>query len=269
MKRFLIISLFLIGTFFAASSKQLKEGEQLNESIIVIPFSDAAKATDSYITWELEGDWSQFDFSFSQGNLSSDGRLYTIYANEYKDRVFGLDGIAIVINGMKKPEAKQCHLDMVCTEVSDNLQLDGYSKDELDVHMTIDYIREPFWLRHLVAEIICVVLILILLLVLNVTAKFPGGLLQLNRDEIMLKGRKSVSLKEELSNNGIDLEEGADVILVKKRFGTFNGPCIKEIKNCLLERDGELLSKGAIILDGEEIHGLKDINGVEIIIRFC
>jgi hypothetical protein len=120
----------------------------------------------------------------------------------------------------------------------------------------------------LIAGGILVVLSAIIALILILTAKFPGGVLQLGREEVYLKGKSKVSVRKELEQLGIDLEGASDVVFVKKRFGRFQGPCIKQMVDCSLERDGEYVSPGAVLLQDEELKGLKDIQGNDVLLRY-
>lgn len=267
MKKAFITSIFLVCTCFNAVSRDLHQDEELVKSIMELEFDEQAKASNAFITWELVGDWDKFIIDFSQGNF--DGKLLTVSANEYKDLVDGNEGIALSIKGKPKTGQGNYRLSMKVSEVSDELD---FLKDELELDMNINYILPPppsLLERLLVPGVILLALILILITVLHLTAKFPSGLLQLGRDEVNIKGKKMISIKNELEKMGVQLESDTDVIFMKKRFGSFQGPCIKEMKNCALEREGVYLSKGAVILPDEEIHGLKDLNGNEIIIRYC
>ena len=267
MKKAIITGIFLVCTCFTAVSRDLHQNEKLVKSIMELEFDEQAKASNAFITWELVGDWDKFVYGFSQGSLN--GNTLTINANEYKDFVDGNEGIALSIQGKSKTDQGNYRLSMKVSDVSDALD---FLKDELELDMNINYILPPppsLLERLFVPGIILLALILILIIVLNVTAKFPSGLLQLGHDEVNIKGKKMVSVKNELEKMGVQLESDTDVIFVKKRFGSFQGPCVKEMKNCALEREGVYLSKGAVILPDEEIHGLKDLNGNEIIIRYC
>lgn len=269
MKKVIIIGILMVCTCFTAVSRDLHQGEKLVKSIMELEFDEQCMATNAFVTWELVGDWDLFDYSFSQGELSNKGKLLTINANEYKDFLDGYEGIALSIQGKPKTPQGNYRLSMIVSEVSDELD---FVKEDLDLDMNINYILPPpppLWKRLLVPCIILAVLVLIAILVLHITAKFPKGLLQLGREEVDLTGKKMVSLKEELDKLGVELESGTDVILVKKRFGSYQGPTVKEMKNCALERDGVYLSRGAVILPDEEIHGLKDLQGNEILIRYC
>lgn len=267
MKRLLFVYSLLCCISIPALSRDLHKGELLVKSIMELEFNEQAIEADAYIVWELSGDWDKFEYSFTQGTCKN-GQL-TLKASEYQDFCNGQYGIAISLQGKSKTKGGNYSLFMKVLEVSEELE---FSKEELNCDMKITYILpppEPIWKKLLVPGIIVVVLILILLLVLHITAKFPTCTMQLNREEISLGGKKSVSVKEELMKLGIELEEGTDVVLVKNRFGAFNGPVIKKTENCLLECAGELMSKGNVILLDEEVRGLKDIDGNEIIIRCC
>lgn len=267
MKRIIIIGILLACTCLMAVSRDLHQGEKLVKSIIELEFDDQAKAANSFVTWELDGDWDKFDFGFSQGVI--EGNLLTINANEYKEFLDGENGIALSLQGKPKTEQGTYRLSMVVTNVSEDLE---FLKEDLDLDMNVNYILPPpppLWKRLLVPAIVLLALILIILLVLHVTAKFPKGLLQLGRDEISLKGKKVVSVRKELEKLGTQLEGDSDVIFIKKRFGSFQGPVVKEMKGCSLELNGNFISRGTVLHPDEELHGLKDCNGDEIIIRYC
>lgn len=270
MKRIIITGLCCmvacVGIMAAPLSKDLKKGEKLTLNLELV-LTDEAKEDGEFISWELGGDWDKFDYSFSQGDLKDN--KFTINTVEYKDFVSGEDGIAIAITGKSKTEAATYNLYMKVTDVSDGLSI---SNGELNLDLSVNYILPPpppVWQQLLIPTVILVVLIFIVVIVLKVTAKFPRGLLQLGREEISLKGKSRISVKEELEKHEIYLEDGCDIVFVKKRFGRFQGPCIKEIHNCALERDDSFLSQGTIILPGEELAGLRDLNGNEIVIRYC
>ena len=266
MKRALLIGILLVFSCFSAVSKDLHQGEKFVKTIIKLNFDEDAKAADAFVIWELVGDWDKFDYGFSQGSL--DGNTLTVKANEYKAFVDGNEGIAISLQGKSKTEEGNYTLSMKVKDVSDDLE---FKKDRLNLDMNINYLLPPptpLWIKLLIAGAILLVLVLLILLVLHVTAKFPRGLLQLGQDSVKLKGKKRISVKEELEKMNVTLAEDTDVILVKKRFGAFQGPCIKEMKKCDLERDGEYLTPGSIIHFEEEIKGLRDINGNDIIIIY-
>ena len=54
---------------------------QLTKSL-ELEFDDLAVESEAYITWELDGDWDKFEYSFSQGEL--DDNLFTVYAADYR-----------------------------------------------------------------------------------------------------------------------------------------------------------------------------------------
>lgn len=265
MKKLLILFMALLATAsMSANSIDLMQGKTLTIGFD-FAFDDQAKADEAYVTWELLGDWNLFDYNFSQGTIDEKTGDFTVRALEYKDY---LDGIVLSIAGKPKTPKGNYNLSIKVKEAS-NVDID---KDVIELDLNINYLLPPpppIWKRLLVPAIILAVLALIVILVLHFTAKFPKGLLQLGRDEVELKGKKIVSIKEELDKLGVELESGTDVVLVKKRFGTYQGPSVKEMRNCVLERDGVYLSKGAVILPDEEIHGLTDIQGNEILIRYC
>ncbi len=269
MKRVFITGFYLliacVGVIAAPIEKDLNKDSEMILNL-EMGFSDSAKEEGAFVSWELIGDWDKFDYSFSQGSLENN--VFTIRAAEYKEFINGESGIALVISGKPKIEDATYNLSMKVVNVSDGLD---FPKEDLNLNMSVNYILPPpppIWERMLVPAIILVVLSLIVWLVLNITAKFPRGLLQLGRDEVILKGKSRVSVKEELEKMGVILDD-CDVVFVKKRFGRFQGPCIKELQNCVLEREGVYVSKGTVLLPDEELRGLTDINGNEIIIRYC
>ncbi|MBQ7852116.1 MAG: hypothetical protein IJ342_04470 [Muribaculaceae bacterium] len=270
MKRIFITGFCLlvacVGIMAVPIAKDLNEGNKLSLNL-ELEFPEDAKEENAFISWELVGDWDKFDYCFSQGRLENN--IFTIDAVSYKEFFDGENGIALIITGKPETEDATYNLSMKVLNVSDDLD---FPKEELDLNLSVHYILPPpppLWERLLVPAIILVVLILIVWIVLKVTAKFPDGLLQLGREEINIKGKSRISVKEELEKLGITLEDDCDVILVKKRFTSFQGPCFAEIRNCALERDGVFVSKGMVLLPEEELSGLKDINGNEIIIRYC
>lgn len=270
MKRVFIIVSCLLVTYASIMAtpvtKELKEGDKLTLNL-ELEFTDNAKEEGEFISWELVGDWDKFEYVFSQGNVI--GNIYTIKSTEYQDFVGGENGIAITIKGKSDTEDAIYNLSMKITDVSDGLSI---SKEEFDLELDIHYILpppRPMWEVMLIVFGILLALVLIAVIILKITARFPGGILQLGRDEISLKGKSRVSIKEELNKLNITLKDDCDVIFVKKRFGRFQGPCIKEIHNCALERDGIYVYKGTILLPEEELRGLEDTNGNEIIIRYC
>lgn len=245
----------------------LNEGETLTWEIKALDFTDEAIESGAFISWEMVGDWDKFDYAFSQGTVENN--VYTIRADEYESFVEGTEGLAVDISGKPKIEKRVYNLSLKTKEVSKDLEFD---KENADAELSFQYLPippMPWWLKLLIAGAILLVLVLLILLVLHVTAKFPRGLLQLGRDSVRLKGKKRISVKEELDKMGISVANDADVIFVKKRFASFQGPSIKEMKNCELERYGTPLSKGAVIHLEEEIKGVKDLNGNDIIIRYC
>lgn len=263
MKRVLFLFV-LMGLCWTAFTKDLMQGDEFSVSMELEFRSDPS----AFISWNLVGDdWDLFDYSFSQGSIN--GKIYTIKASEYKDLVDGKDGITLTVKGKPKTKAGNYNLKMQVANVSDGL---GFTKKDLELSLDINYILPPpvpIWKRLLVPGIILLALVALILLVLNLTSKFPKGLLQVGREEISLKGKKEISLQKELSNLGIALEDGVDVIFDKKRFGAFQGPRIKKMHNCLLEREGMFLSIGSIILPDEDVTGLVDINGNQLPIHFC
>lgn len=270
MKRIIITGLcFLMacaGMMAAPITKDLHKGDKLTLNLELV-FNDEAKEEGGFISWELVGDWDKFDYRFSQGSVKD--KIFTIKAAEYNDFFDGEEGIALIINGKSKTEAETYNLSMKVSNVLDGMI---FPKDKLNLDLAVRYILPPpppLWETLLIPCIILLILVIIVVIVLKVTEKFPKGLLQLGREEVYLKGKSRVSVKEELEKQGIMLEDDCDIIFVKKRFGSFQGPCIKEMRNCALELDGSFVSRGKVLLPGEELTGLKDSNGNEIIIRFC
>lgn len=267
MKKVIIIGILSVCMCFTAVSKNLHQGEKIVRSIMELEFDEQAKAANAFVTWELVGDWGKFDYSFSQGSLN--GNALTINANEYKDFVDGNEGIALSLQGQPKTDEGNYRLLMKVKDVSDNLD---FEKDDLNFEMNINYLLPPptpLWIKIAIVGGILLALLLIVLLVLHVTAKFPKGILQLGHNEVRLKGKKRISVKDELVKLGVTLPDDTDVVFVKKRFASFQGPCIKEAKNCTLNRYGSNLSNGSVIRPDEEIKGLTSIEGKEIIIRYC
>lgn len=270
MKKTLFTVLILACFSLTAKSEKLMDSLKQDDSrkiCMELEINQEAKESQAFISWELNGDWDLFDYQFSQGIL--EGNLFTIKANEYKDFVGGEEGIALTFKGKPKTESGNYNLKMTVQDVSDELD---FPKDGLNLDMDIVYLLPPpppIWKRLLVPAIILMALVLILLLVMHLTAKFPKGLLQLGRDEISLKGKKVVSVRKELEKLGTQLEGDSDVIFIKKRFGSFQGPVVKEMKGCSLELNGNFISRGTVLHPDEELHGLKDGNGDEIIIRYC
>ncbi|MBQ8695302.1 MAG: hypothetical protein IKL56_06380 [Bacteroidaceae bacterium] len=268
MKKIIVAGIFILMSCISVSSKPisktLNQGETLKQNL-KLNFNETAKEEKAFISWELSGDWDKFDYRFSQGKLK--GNVFTIKASEYKKFTDGEDGIALTISGKRKTEDATYNLSMKVAEVSDGLE---FLKERLNLDLSINYLLPPpppIWQVLLVPAIIVLVLAMIVIIVLKVTAKFPNGLLQLGREEVYLKGKSRVSVKEELAKLGIEID--GDVVFVKKRFGRFQGPCIKSIQNFAIERDGMFVSRGAILLPDEELRGVTDINNKEIIIRYC
>ena len=146
-----------------------------------------------------------------------------------------------------------------------------FPKDALNADFQINYLLPPpppLWKQLLVPFIVLIILALIVLWGLDAAAKFPKGLLQLGNDTVKLKGKKKVSVKDELKKTGVILADGTDVVLVRKKFVSFQGPCIKEINNCALQCNGAMLTKGKVIRRQQEVKGLFDLNGTEISIRY-
>lgn len=266
MKKNIIIVALLSLIGLTASAEVLKQGETLVKSL-ELEFDDQAKEDDVFISWELNGDWDKFDYSFSQGTLEDN--IFTIRANEYKDFASGHEGIALTIEGKPKTREDNYTLSMHVTEVSDDLD---FPKDAFNADFSIEYLLPPpppLWKRLLIPAIILIVLALFIAWLLDYLAKFPKGLLQIGNNTVKLKGKKEVSVKEELKKMGTQLPDGTEVVLYKKRFGTFRGPCIKELKNCVLQSNGALLTRGKVMRRQQEVKGLKDTTGKEISIRYC
>ncbi len=268
MKRVIIIGFYLlitcVGLVAAPMDTELNKGDKLTLNLELV-FSNNAKEEGAFISWELVGDWDKFDYSFSQGVLEDN--IFTVKAADYKEFMSGESGIAVVIAGKPKIEDAAYSLLMKVIDVSESLD---FPKDELDLNMNIHYILPPpppVYQRLILPVTILVVLSLIIWLVFSITARFPNGSLQLGRDEVNLKGKSRVSVKDELEKLGVVLDD-CDVVFIKKRFVSFQGPCIKELHNCTLERDGIYVSKGTVLLPEEELRGLTDNNGNEIIIRY-
>lgn len=261
MKKYFLLCILFAAFGWIATAKDLQEGETLVKTL-KLGFNDEAKASNAFISWDLVGDWDKFNVSFSQGTLNKN--TFTVKAKEYKDFADGKNGIALTVQAKPKTPKGEYSLSMKVKEVSDEL---NFPKNSLNLNINVNYLPpEPDLLKILLKYgSILLALGLITWLVLHFTAKFPGGYLQVGRDEVSLKGKKEVSLKKEL---GVEFADDADVVFVKKRLGSFQGPRIKEMKNCSLERDGVYLSKGTVILLDEEIRGLKDSSGNEVIIRY-
>lgn len=266
MKHQIIIVALMVFVCMTASAEVLKQGGKLIKSL-ELEFDEQAKADNAFISWELSGDWDKFDFSFSQGEL--EGNVFTITATTYKAFADGNEGIALSIVGKPKTDEGNYNLMMRVKEVTEDLD---FPKESLNADFQIQYILPPpppLWKRILLPTIILILLALIIGVILHVTSKFPKGILQFGHEEVKLRGKKRVSAKEELEKRGIQLPEGTDIIFVKKRFASFSGPCIKKMYNCTLERDGSFLTKGSIIRLEEEVKGLIDSNGNELLIRYC
>lgn len=267
MKKSFIILVLMAFAIMPTKADNLKQGEKLVKSL-ELEFDEQAKTDDVFISWELSGDWDKFDYSFSQGTLEDN--VFTIRANEYKGFVNGHEGIALTIEGKSKTEEGDYNLSLRVKEVTDNLD---FPKNALNADFQITYILPPpppLWKQFLVPGLIILALILGGLLVFHFSAKFPDGLLQLGHDEIELKGRKKISVKKELEKIGRNVNTEMDVVLIRKRFVSYQGPTIKEMKGCELHKsDGSLLGTGDVIYPDETIYGLKDANDDDIIIRQC
>ncbi len=266
MKKLIIFSYFLAMLSIPCVAEELWQGDKLVKNL-ELEFDDRAKVNNGFITWELSGDWDKFDYDFSQGKLHKN--VFTIHANEYKDFANGEAGIALTIVGKSKTPQGDYTLSMHVTEVSDDLE---FPKEELDADFHINYLLPPpppLWKRLLVPGIVLLALIIIFLIVLDRTARFPKGLLQIGHYEVKLKGKKMVSVREEMDKNSISLPSDTDVVFVKKRFASFQGPCVKEMKNCILELNGLLLTKGMVVHLDDEVKGLTDTNRNELVIRYC
>lgn len=270
MKRIFVAGIFFLvaclGMSAAPVNKELKQGETLKMNL-KLSFSEDAQQNNAFVTWELTGDWEKFDYKFSQGELK--GNILTVKAADYKAFANGEDGVALVITGKKKTEDATYNLVMKVKDVSANLD---FPRNKMNLDMNVHYILPPppsIWLILAIVGGVLAVLGAIVALVLHVTAKFPKGLLQIGREEVYLKGKKQVSVRKELEKVGIELEGASDVIFDKKRFGAFQGPRIKQMIDCALERDGEFVSRGSVLLPTEELKGLKDVQGNEIVIIYC
>lgn len=265
MKKILTILALMAITGMVAKADDLKQGGKIVKTL-ELEFDDQAKEDDVFITWELSGDWDKFEYSFSQGTLKDN--TFTIRAKEYKEFVSGHDGIALTIEGKEDTSDGDYDLAIHVTEVTNNLD---FEKETLNGEFHITYILPPpmpWWQKLLILAGILIVLGLLIAWVLSSQAKFPKGLLQLGHDSVSLKGKKEVSVKVELEKMCIQLEEGKEIVFIKKRFATFNGPCVKEIKGCVLERNGSYVTKGTVVMPNEDVTGLTDANGNEIIIRY-
>ena len=249
------------------TAEVLNKGEEFVKRL-ELEFDDQAKADNVFITWKLSGDWEKFDYSFSQGTLKEN--KYTIRAKDYKNFVDGNEGITLIVNGKSDTKAGDYTLSMRVTDVTEDLI---FSKDVLNADFRISYVLPPpppLWKRIFPYAIALIALIFLTLLVLHFSAKFPNCMLQLGNDVVELKGRKKISVRKELENLGRTVGADMDVVLVKKRFVSYQGPTIKEIKGCELKRaDGSPLEIGDSIYPDETIFGLKDSMGNDIIIRQC
>lgn len=265
MKRLAFLGALVLSTSLMAAPMVLNQEEEFVKCL-ELDIPDEAKTDNIFISWKLVGDWDKFDYQFSQGTLDND--VFTIKASEYQAVVDGKKGITLTAKGKPKTDQGLYNLSLKLYNYSEEVEI----PNGLDLNLEIDYQLpppEPIWKTLLKYGIILLALGLITWLVLNTTAKFPKGLLQLGRDEVSLKGKKRISVKEELEKMGTTLEEGTDVVFVKKRFGRFQGPCIKVMSNCSLEREGLFVSKGTVLLPDEELRGLTDIHGNEVLIRYC
>jgi hypothetical protein len=265
MKKVLFILSLMAFAITQAKADNLKQGDKMVKSL-ELEFDQQAKADDVFITWELSGDWDKFDYSFSQGTLKDN--MFTIRANEYKEFANGQEGIALTIEGKEDTPDGDYTLAMHVSEVTDALE---FEKEALNGEFQITYILPPpppLWQRLLIPAIVLIVLGLLTAWLFNSQAKFPKGMLQLGHETVNLKGKKMVSVKAELEKMAIQLEEGTDIVFVKKRFISFRGPCVKEIKGCVLECNGAYLTKGSIVHVDDEVKGLTDEQGNEIVIRY-
>lgn len=266
MKKIAIINVLIVFFGLTAMAEDLKKGEQFTKCL-ELEFDDQAKADDVFISWELYGDWDKFDYSFSQGTLEDN--IFTIRAKDYKEFLNGHEGILLTVEGKPKTKENEYVLSLRVMNVSEDL---GFSKNELNADFHINYLLPPpmpLWLRLLILGIVLIVIALIIWLVLDISAKFPKGILQIGNQEVRLKGKKRISVKDELNKADILLPEGTDVVFVRKRFASFQGPCVKEMQNCTLKRFGTDLPKGSVIRPDEEIKGLTTDKGKDIIIRYC
>ncbi len=264
MKKIFVLAAFILLCQMTAWSIDLKYDGTSKESILELDFSEGAKANDAYISWNLVGDWDKFSYSFSQGKVK--GGVFTIKASEYLDRVDDLDGIGLTLEGKSKTRTGNYELSMIVNEVSKDM---GFMAEDLELDIPVNYTGKPIWLLFLVPAIILIALVLLLILVLHVTAKFPRGLLQLNNNTVKLQGKKMISVKDELQKMGVFLADGTEIILVKKRFASFQGPCVKEATNCNLKCNGAPLTKGKIMHRNQVVTGLTDKSGTPISMRYC
>ena len=265
MKKIVVFTAVMLFGYMTAWAIDLKYGETFKETILELEFSEGAIANEAFVSWDLVGDWDKFSYHFSQGTVKKG--VYTISAADYLDLVEQSNGISLTLKGKSSAKTGNYELSMIVKEVSKDM---AFEADELDLEIPIEYEGKSIWLRLLVPAIILIALVLLLLLVLHVTAKFPEGLLQLGREEVELKGKKKVSLKKELEDRNISLGDEVDVVLVKKRFVSFQGPKVSVMNGCELKRaDGSLLAIGDVIYPEETIYGLKDANGEDILIHLC
>ena len=242
-----------------------RQGDSLVKSIMELDFDEQAKDDNAYVTWDLVGDWNKFDYSFSQGELKD--HALTINANDYKKYVDGSEGIVLTIKGKPTTEEGKYNLSMKAGEQSNNLEIEPR---DASLDMRVNYFfPTPIWKTLLLVGGIILALALIIFALMQATAKFPGGLLQLNNKKIELKGKKKISIKDELKDMGIALSDGTEIVLVRKRFTAFQGPCVKELTGCYLICNGAPLTQGKIIRRNQDVRGLKDTNGNPVNIRYC
>lgn len=268
MKR--ISFLLFILAFFTVSTYAVGLDYNDNEPVtkrLKLNVNENAVEGEAFVQWELRGDWDLFEYSFSQGVV--DGNTFTVYAKDYRTSVNGEEGILLTIKGKKKTSKGNYLLEMVIVKATDNLVV---SKDKMNLKLPIEY--EPYHktiFEIMLPYIIILVVILLIMLLLNNMAKFPKGLLQVGTDTVKLKGKKMVSVKAELAklNPNVQLGDGVDVVFVKKKFASFQGPCLKVASGCTLMRNGLRVTKGSVIRLGEEIEGLSDKDGNPIVIRYC
>lgn len=267
MKRIKVLILLVLCLAGSANADDLKQGAQLTKSL-ELEFDDLAVESEAYITWELDGDWDKFEYSFSQGEL--DDNLFTVYAADYRSFVNGQEGIALTIAGKSKTKQDVYKLNMNVLEVSDELDFD---KTLFNLNLQVNYILPPptpIWKKLLIGGIILLSVILILVLLLNFLSKFPRGILQLGSVQVDMRGKKRISAKEELNNAGISTYGDSDVIFTKKMFGSFQGPVVKQMIDCDLYRSAaDYLSTDSTVYSGDVVKGLKDSNGKDIVIAYA
>lgn len=264
MKKVSFLMFLLTCLVVSTYAVDLKYGGDPVTKRLKLDVNQAAVESNAFIQWELQGDWDKFDYSFSQG--VEEGNTFTIYAKDYLKAVNGEEGVLLTISGKKKTSKGDYNLNMVVVKATDNLSV---NKDKMNLSLPIQY--EPYHktiFEILLPFIILLIVILLIILILHVTAKFPKGLLQLNNTTVKLKGKKMVSVKDELQKMGIFLAEGTDIILVKKRFASFQGPCVKLATNCNLMCNGAPLTKGKIMRRNQEVKGLVDKSGTPISMRY-